>query len=114
MNNRRKFLAAGTTLAALAALPKQAKADPRGYSLYITGMAWNRQLAAPMNDWLLKGRCSMVQQLMALQQGHKSRRFGRLLLYLPSLPRACSLFQGKLSAADKKKVDAKADKILKK
>ena len=54
MNNRRKFLAAGGALAALSALPK-AKADPqRVNQVYVHGMVWNRQLAAPMNDWLLR------------------------------------------------------------
>lgn len=54
MNNRRKFLAAGGALAALTALPK-AKADaPKAYSIYLHGMVWNRQLAAPMNDWLIR------------------------------------------------------------
>lgn len=54
MKNRREFLTAGGALAALTALPQEAKADPPGFSIYITGMVWNRQLAAPMNDWLLK------------------------------------------------------------
>ena len=41
-------------MAALSALPK-AKADqPRAYSVYLHGMVWNRQLAAPMNDWLIR------------------------------------------------------------
>ena len=54
MNNRRKFLAAGGALAAISALPK-AKADqPRAYSIYLHGMVWNRQLAAPLNDWLIR------------------------------------------------------------
>jgi hypothetical protein len=53
-NNRRKFLAAGGALAALSAAPK-AEADPRRMNgLYIHGMVWNRQLAAPMNDWLIR------------------------------------------------------------
>ena len=54
MNNRRKFLTAGGALAAMSALPS-AKADqPRGFSIYLHGMVWNRQLAAPENDWLIK------------------------------------------------------------
>ena len=54
MNNRRKFLAAGGALAAMSALPT-AKADPpRAFSIYLHGMVWNRQLAAPENDWLLR------------------------------------------------------------
>ena len=54
MNNRRKFLAAGGALAALSALPK-AKADPpKVNSLYIHGLVWNKALAAPMNDWLIR------------------------------------------------------------
>ncbi len=54
MNNRRKFLAAGGALAATAIAP-QAKADPpRANGFYIHGMVWNRQLAAPMNDWLIR------------------------------------------------------------
>src|SRR5437588_821981 len=54
MNNRRKFLAAGGALAAMSALP-QARADqPRGYAIYLHGMVWNRQLTAPMNDWLIR------------------------------------------------------------
>jgi hypothetical protein len=53
-NNRRKFLAAGGALAALSAAPK-AEADPgRMNGLYIHGMVWNRQLATPMNDWLIR------------------------------------------------------------
>jgi hypothetical protein len=51
--NRRKFLAAGGALAALAA--RDASADsPRLNGLYIHGMVWNRQLPAPMNDWLIR------------------------------------------------------------
>ena len=54
MNNRRKFLAAGGALAAMSALPK-AKADqPRAFAVYLHGMVWNRQLAAPFNDWLIR------------------------------------------------------------
>ena len=54
MNNRRKFLTAGGALAAMSALPT-AKADPpRAYSIYLHGMVWNRQLAAPENDWLIR------------------------------------------------------------
>jgi hypothetical protein len=54
MNDRRKFLAAGGALAALAAMPN-AKADsPKMNGLYIHGMVWNRQLPAPMNDWLIR------------------------------------------------------------
>jgi hypothetical protein len=52
-SNRRKFLAAGGALAALAA--PVAEADPpRMNGLYIHGMVWNRQLPAPMNDWLIR------------------------------------------------------------
>ena len=54
MNNRRKFLTAGGAVAALSALPQKAEADPRGHSVYVTGMVWNRQLPAPMNDWLIR------------------------------------------------------------
>src|SRR5215471_17937385 len=54
MNNRRKFLAAGGALAALAAVPEAQADPPRAYSIYIHGMVWNKQLAAPMNDWLVK------------------------------------------------------------
>ena len=54
MNNRRQFLAAGSALAALSAMP-EAQADPTHTSgLYIHGMVWNRQLAAPMTDWLVR------------------------------------------------------------
>jgi hypothetical protein len=54
MNNRRKFLTAGGALAAMSALPA-AKADPpHGFSIYLHGMVWNRQLAAPENDWLIR------------------------------------------------------------
>ena len=54
MNNRRKFLAAGGALAALSVLP-QAQADQHHANrLYIHGLVWNRQLAAPMNDWLIR------------------------------------------------------------
>ena len=54
MNNRRKFLAAGGALAALSAVPKATADPPRMNGLYIHGMVWNRQLAAPMNDWLIR------------------------------------------------------------
>jgi hypothetical protein len=51
--NRRNFLAAGGALAALAA--PAAEADPQHMNgLYIHGMVWNRQLPAPMNDWLIR------------------------------------------------------------
>jgi hypothetical protein len=53
MNNRRNFLTAGGALAAMSVLP-EAKADSHGNSLYIHGMVWNRQLASPMNDWLIR------------------------------------------------------------
>ncbi|HTR35597.1 MAG TPA: hypothetical protein VMH80_06830 [Bryobacteraceae bacterium] len=53
-NNRRKFLAAGGALAALSAVPKAEADPPRMNGLYIHGMVWNRQLAAPMNDWLIR------------------------------------------------------------
>ena len=53
-NNRRKFLAAGGALAALATVPKAEADPPRMNGLYIHGMVWNRQLAAPMNDWLIR------------------------------------------------------------
>ena len=53
-NNRRKFLAAGGAIAAMSALPKANADPPRAYSIYLHGMVWNRQLAAPMNDWLVK------------------------------------------------------------
>ena len=54
MNTRRKFLTAGGAVATLSALPSEAEADPQGSSVYVTGMVWNRQLAAPMNDWLIR------------------------------------------------------------
>jgi hypothetical protein len=54
MNNRRKFLAAGGALAALSAIPKGKADPPRMNGLYIHGMVWNRQLPAPMNDWLIR------------------------------------------------------------
>jgi len=54
MKNRREFLSAGSALAALSAVSDNARADPKGYSIYITGMVWNQQLAAPMNDWLIR------------------------------------------------------------
>jgi len=48
MNNRRKFLAAGGALAALSALTI-ARADQQPVTqLYIHGLVWNRQLAAPI------------------------------------------------------------------
>jgi hypothetical protein len=53
-NNRRKFLAAGGALAALATVPRAEADPPRMNGLYIHGMVWNRQLAAPMNDWLIR------------------------------------------------------------
>ncbi len=54
MNNRRKFLAAGGALAALSTVPAAQADPPRRMGLYIHGMVWNRQLAAPMNDWLIR------------------------------------------------------------
>src|SRR5947209_3120994 len=54
MNNRRKFLAAGGALAALSAVSKTEADSPRMNGLYIHGMVWNRQLPAPMNDWLIR------------------------------------------------------------
>ena len=54
MNNRRKFLAAGGALAALSAAPKANADPPQMNGLYIHGMVWNRQLAAPRNDWLIR------------------------------------------------------------
>ena len=56
MSNRREFLAGGGVLAAaLAATAKKAEADqPKAFSVYLHGMVWNRQLAAPMNDWLIR------------------------------------------------------------
>jgi hypothetical protein len=54
MTNRRKFLAAGGALAALSTAPAADADSPRLNGLYIHGMVWNRQLAAPMNDWLIR------------------------------------------------------------
>jgi hypothetical protein len=54
MNTRRKFLTTGGALATLSALPLEGETDPQGTSVYVTGMVWNRQLAAPMNDWLVR------------------------------------------------------------
>lgn len=52
--NRRRFLAAGGALAALSAVPKATADSPQMNGLYIHGMVWNRQLATPMNDWLIR------------------------------------------------------------
>jgi hypothetical protein len=54
MNNRRKFLTAGGALAAMSALPAAQADPPRGFSIYLHGMVWNRQLAAPESDWLIR------------------------------------------------------------
>src|SRR2546421_7989024 len=54
MTNRRNFLAAGGALAALTAAPAANADSPKLNGLYIHGMVWNRQLAAPMNDWLIR------------------------------------------------------------
>jgi hypothetical protein len=55
MNNRREFLAGGGVLAAMAAMAEKAEADqPKAFSVYLHGMVWNRQLPAPMNDWLIR------------------------------------------------------------
>jgi hypothetical protein len=54
MNTRRKFLSAGGALATLSALPLEAAGDPQGFSVYVTGMVWNLQLATPMNDWRIR------------------------------------------------------------
>ena len=54
MNNRRKFLAAGGTLAVLSGLPKASADQPSTHTIYLHGMVWNRQLIAPMNDWLIR------------------------------------------------------------
>ncbi|SRR5579871_2677234 len=52
--NRRKFLTAGGALAALSVVPKAAADSPKMNGLYIHGLVWNRQLATPMNDWLIR------------------------------------------------------------
>ena len=54
MNSRRKFLAAGSALAALSAAPEAEAETPRMNGFYIHGMVWNHSLAAPMNDWLIR------------------------------------------------------------
>ena len=53
MNTRRKLLTAGAA-AAFSALPLEAQSDARGTAIYVTGLVWNRALAAPMNDWLIR------------------------------------------------------------
>ena len=55
--NSRKFLTAGGDRAALAALSAASNANAdqqRLMQLYIHGLVWNRQLPAPMNDWLIR------------------------------------------------------------
>jgi hypothetical protein len=52
MNNRRNFLATAGALVAASALPS-ANGEQRT-SLYIHGLVWNRQLTAPMNDWIIR------------------------------------------------------------
>ena len=54
MNSRRKFLAGGSALAALSAASKAQADSPQVNNLYIHGLVWNRQLPAPMNDWLIR------------------------------------------------------------
>lgn len=51
MNNRRKFLA---SMAAMAAMPEANAEEAHAVSFYIHGMVWNKQLPAPMNDWLIR------------------------------------------------------------
>ncbi len=53
MNTRRKFLAASGALAALSAVPAEG-AEQRMMTVYLHGMVWNRDLPAPMNDWLVR------------------------------------------------------------
>jgi hypothetical protein len=54
MNNRRRFMisAGGGAAAVLGSLT--AKGDQPTGSVYVYGMVWNQQLAAPMNDWLVR------------------------------------------------------------
>ena len=53
MNSRRKFLAAGGALAALSSV-SNANDQQRLMQVYVHGLVWNRQLPAPMNDWLIR------------------------------------------------------------
>jgi len=54
MKNRRTFLKAGTALAGISTLLQADTDENQGLSIYIRGMVWNRQLPAPMNDWLIR------------------------------------------------------------
>ena len=56
MSTRREFLTAGGALASLSALSTPVAADQQQHvmSIYVHGMVWNRQAAAPMNAWLIR------------------------------------------------------------
>ena len=55
MNNRRGFMiSAGGAAAATLALVKAKGDEAQARTIYLHGMVWNLQLAAPMNDWLIR------------------------------------------------------------
>jgi hypothetical protein len=52
MNTRRTFIAGAGALAAMATTANAE--DKHAASIYLHGMVWNQQLAAPQNDWLIR------------------------------------------------------------
>ena len=54
MNNRRTFLKTGAVLAGASTLLQANQDQNKAMSVYLHGMVWNRQLPAPMNDWLVR------------------------------------------------------------
>jgi len=48
------MISAGGAAAATVALVKADSDEPKTPTLYLHGMVWNRQLPAPMNDWLVR------------------------------------------------------------
>ena len=54
MTNRRSFLSAGGALAALSATGQADDNHQTAQEMYVHGMVWNKQLPAPMGDWLVR------------------------------------------------------------
>ena len=52
MNTRRTFIAGASAFAALATTANAE--EQHAASIYLHGLVWNQQLAAPQNDWLVR------------------------------------------------------------